>query len=111
MGSRQLVLRSVDSECEGHVIEPRKSCVGEAERRRQRGGNIETLQWSCVEIPPGSMRARAGAQGSPRNLGDPMVSAVESRKGHRRRKVQARRRPVSDLLWERIEGHHRGTAE
>ncbi len=53
----------------------------------------------------------AGVHGSPRNLGDPMVSAVESRKGHRQEKVQACRRPVSDLLRERIEGHHRGTAE
>jgi hypothetical protein len=29
------------------------------------------------------------AKGSPRNLGDPMVSAAESRKGHRGTKVQA----------------------
>ncbi len=60
---------------------------------------------------PRGLRAMAGVHGSPRNLGDPMVSAVESRKGHRQRKVQVCRRPVSDLLWERIEGHHRGTAE
>ena len=53
----------------------------------------------------------AGVHGSPRNLGGPMVSAVERRKGHRQEKVQARGRQVFDLLRERIEGHHRGTAE
>ena len=40
-----------------------------------------------------------------------MFSAVERRKGHRQEKVRARRRQVFDPLRERIEGHHRGTAE
>ena len=40
-----------------------------------------------------------------------MVSAVESRKGHRREKAQACRRQVFDPLREQTEGHHRGTAE
>jgi hypothetical protein len=51
------------------------------------------------------------AKGSPRNLGDPMVSAVLSRMGHRGTKVRACGRQVSDHLRERMEGHYRGTAE
>jgi hypothetical protein len=51
------------------------------------------------------------AKGSPRNLGDPMVSAVESRKGHRGTKVQACGGQGSDHPRERMEGPCRGTAE
>jgi hypothetical protein len=40
-----------------------------------------------------------------------MVSAETSRTGPRQIWVQAHGRPVSDLSWERSEGHHRGTAE
>ena len=34
-----------------------------------------------------------------------MFSVVSRRKGHRLSKVQAHGRRVSDLLWERMEGH------
>jgi hypothetical protein len=62
-------------------------------------------------LPRGLMSDGRRAKGSPRNLGDPMVSAVGSRQGHRGTKVQACGRQVSDHPWERREGRHRGTAE
>ena len=107
----QPVLRSVDSKRDGCVIEPRKAFVGEAERRCQSGGNIEALQWSCAEIPPGSKSDGKRAKGSLRNLGAPIVSVERSRMGHRRPKVLASKRWTSGLLEERNDGRHHGIAE
>jgi len=66
------------------------------------------LAW---RFPRGLRSDGKRAKGSPKNLGDPMFSVISRRKGHRLSKVQAHGRRVSDLLWERMEGHHRGTAE
>jgi hypothetical protein len=46
-------------------------------------------------FPRGLRNDGTRAKGSPRNLGAPMFSVVESRKGHRPEKVQACRRQVS----------------
>jgi hypothetical protein len=67
----QPTLRSVDSKREGRAIEPRETCHGEAERRRQCGGNIEALQWSCAEIPPGSEERWQARKGFTQEPGRP----------------------------------------
>jgi hypothetical protein len=66
----QPVLRSVDSERDGCVIEPRKRLVGGAERRGNRGGNIGAPQRPGAEIPRGR-RATASAQGLIQEPGRP----------------------------------------
>jgi RNA-directed DNA polymerase len=84
---------------------------GEAERRRQSGGDVEALQWSCAEIPPGSEERGTRAKGSPRNLGDPMDSAEKETDGPPEDKGPGLRALGSDHPWERRDGHRRGTAE
>jgi hypothetical protein len=84
------------------VIEPRKAFIGEAERRRQSGGNIEALQWSCAEIPPGSMRAMAGTHRvHPGTWESPRSPWPWSREGPRRNGIQACGRKATDHLQER----------
>jgi hypothetical protein len=85
------------------VIEPRKACIGEAERRRQSGGDIEALQWSCAEIPPGSMRAMAGTHRvHPGTWETPRSPWRASREGPRRSGIQACGRQATDHPQERM---------
>ncbi len=83
-------LRSVDSEREGCAIEPRESWDGEAERRRQCGGNIEALQWSCAEIPPGSEERRQARKGFTQEPGRPQ--GLRGRAPPRYRRVKETKR-------------------
>jgi len=78
----RLSLRSVDSEHEGYVIEPRKSQSGKPNavvRAEATSKRCNGLAWRF----PRGLRAMARVQGSPRNLGDPTFSATKHRKGHR----------------------------
>jgi hypothetical protein len=59
------VLRSVDSELVGCVIEPRNLKCGSRRRRVEAEGNTETLQWPGVEVSPGSKSGACGHGGLP----------------------------------------------
>ena len=73
-------LRSVDSQCQGRVIEPRKLLVGALVLVR-RGGRADTSQWPGVSGPAGVGEQGQGTSGVPGNLGDPSVSTVYSGSG------------------------------
>jgi hypothetical protein len=75
-GEGKPTLRSVDRECMGCVTEPRKIQCGC--RLCSLGGRQHLKgKWPAQKGPPGSASG-ARAQGSHRNLGDPIVSAMNS---------------------------------
>ena len=90
-------LRSVDSECQGRAIEPRKIIAGVLALVR-RGGRADTPQWPGVLGPAGVEEQGQGTRGVPGNLGDPSVSTDNSGSGARTTKAPmpsiARRRPL-----------------
>ena len=73
-GVSQGALRSVDSECEGRVIEPRKKLFVGAVVLQGGGGSIGTPKWPGVSARPGSKSRADAHRGPPRNLGGPVVS-------------------------------------
>jgi len=73
-------LRSVDSECQGRVIEPRKLIAG-ALALVKRGGHADTSQGPDVFGPAGVGEQGQGTSGAPGNLGDPSVSTDKSGSG------------------------------
>ena len=70
-------LRSVDSQCQGRVIEPRKLLVGALVLVR-RGGHADPSQSPDVVGPAGVGEQGQGTSGVSGNLGDPSVSTAYS---------------------------------
>ena len=72
-GGRRLPLRSVDSQCLGRAIEPRKHIAGVL-ALVSRGDHVGTPQWPGVPDPAGVVEQGQGTPGVPRNVGAPSVS-------------------------------------
>jgi hypothetical protein len=68
-------LRSVDSEREGRVIEPRKDRTEEASVFKTSAGSTRALNGLAHRARPGSESTAGTYGGLPRNLGDPIVPA------------------------------------
>jgi hypothetical protein len=79
-GERRLSPRSVDSQCPGRAIEPRKIIVGVL-ALVSRGDRVGTPRWPGVTDPAGVEEQGQGTRGVPRNLGDPSVSTDISGSG------------------------------
>lgn len=87
--------RGVDSECAGRGIEPRKVVyIAGADAVMTAEGNTDAQYGLGAAVPPGS-KARACTQGSPRNLGVPIVSTFSAGRGNRQSKPPARRAAVA----------------
>ncbi len=79
-GDERSSLRSVDSQCQGRVIEPRKLIVGVL-ALVSRGDHADTSQWPDVFGPAGVGEQGQGTSGVSGNLGDPSVSTDKSGSG------------------------------
>ena len=79
-GERRLSLRSVDSECPGRAIEPRKLFAGALVLVRRRG-RADTPLWPGVLGPAGVGEQGQGTRGVPGNLGDPSFSTEATGSG------------------------------
>jgi hypothetical protein len=73
--------RSVDSQSQGRVIEPRNLSFAGAFVVDTSGGHVEAPQWPGVLGPTGVQEQGIGTQGLPRNLGDPAVPTDNSGSG------------------------------
>ena len=73
-------LRSVDSQCPGRAIEPRKIIAGVL-ALVSRGDRVDTPQWPGVSGPAGVEEQGQGTRGFPGNLGAPSVSTDISGSG------------------------------
>ncbi len=73
-------LRSVDSECPGRAIEPRKIIAGVL-ALVSRGDRVGTPRWPGVTDPAGVGEQGQGTRGVPRNLGAPSFSTESSGSG------------------------------
>ncbi len=75
MVTRQRVLRSVDSEQMGRVIEPRKGQVAGVDDFYQSEDNtLLGAKWRAKRGPAGVSESGARLQGFPGNLGEPVDS-------------------------------------
>jgi hypothetical protein len=81
-GGRRLPLRSVDSQCLGRAIEPRKIIAGVL-ALVSRGDHAGTPSWRGVTGSAGVEEQGQGTPGIPRNVGDPSVSTDIARLGNR----------------------------
>jgi hypothetical protein len=106
------ILRSVDSEDDGCVIEPRnQACRGSRTHWKQRRQHRST-QRGLVPRSPRGQRTTASVQGFAQEPGrSHHLRRQKSRKDRRQQPVQACGRQVSAPPRERIDGHRYGTAE
>jgi len=78
-------LRSVDSECQSRVTEPRKTdCTREPSSWFERGPRRHVVMAWRVG-PAGVGEQGRGTVGFPRNVGDPVVSTLDPERGNRSR--------------------------
>jgi hypothetical protein len=106
----QFILRSVDSECMGRVIEPRKHNSRGSRHCREGGRQHRSAVVAEREDSAGVEEQGTFMMGSSRNLGGPVVSAAESGLGE-----SGKQSPALGCralrLWERSLRRSGGTTE
>ncbi len=95
MGEEQSTLRSVDSECVGRVIEPRKGLNRGADAVTAAEGSTVMPRWPGVTKSPGVEEQGMYTWRFAQEPGRPCRLHGERSGGHRETKVQAHRRQAS----------------